>query len=217
MNALKTLSSIFEHRIIRIPDYQRGYAWQEHQLNDFWEDLIHLSPERVHYTDVLTLEPVADEHWKRWESDLWIIDGKGYKPFYIVDGQQRLTTSVILIQAILESVPEGSELNFQTVAEIRQQYILHVAPTGLRKSYLFGYEKDNPSDEFLRTGVFLEKSATNNDEQTFYTRNLAKAKQFFKDKLKTLQLNEIAEIYKKLTQKFKFNLYEIDAEIVMVK
>ncbi|MFW1889867.1 hypothetical protein [Acinetobacter johnsonii] len=34
MNALKTLSSIFEHRIIRIPDYQRGYAWQEHQLND---------------------------------------------------------------------------------------------------------------------------------------------------------------------------------------
>ena len=54
MNALKTLSSIFEHRIIRIPDYQRGYAWQEHQLNDFWEDLIHLSPERVHYTGVLT-------------------------------------------------------------------------------------------------------------------------------------------------------------------
>ena len=213
MNALKTLSSIFEHRIIRIPDYQRGYAWQEHQLNDFWEDLIHLSPERVHYTGVLTLEPVADEYWKRWESDLWIIDGKGYKPFYIVDGQQRLTTSVILIQAILESVPEGSELNFQTVAEIRQQYILHIAPTGLRKSYLFGYEKDNPSDEFLRTGVFLEKSATNNDEQTFYTRNLAKAKQFFKDKLETLQLDEIAEIYKKLTQKFKFNLYEIDAEI----
>ena len=71
----------------------------------------------------------------------------------------------------------------------------------MRKSYLFGYEKDNPSDEFLRTGVFLEKSATNNDEQTFYTRNLAKAKQFFKDKLKTLELAEIAEIYKKLTQK----------------
>ncbi|MEB5477561.1 DUF262 domain-containing protein [Acinetobacter pollinis] len=213
MNTLKTLSSIFEHRIIRIPDYQRGYAWQKHQLNDFWEDLIHLSPERVHYTGVLTLEPVVEACWKRWESDLWIIDGKGYKPFYIVDGQQRLTTSVILIQAILESVPKDAELNFQTIDEIRQQYILHTAPTGIRQSYLFGYEKDNPSDEFLRTGVFLEKSASNNDEQTFYTRNLATAKQFFKDKLKTLELTEIAEIYKKLTQKFKFNLYEVDDEI----
>lgn len=213
MNTLKSLSSIFEHRIIRIPDYQRGYAWQEHQLSDFWEDLIHLTPERVHYTGVLTLEPVAPQYWQRWDSDLWIIEGKGYKPFYIVDGQQRLTTSVILIQAIIESVPESTELNFQTLDEIRQQYILHIAPAGLRKTYLFGYEKDNPSDEFLRTGIFLEHSASNNDEQTFYTRNLAKAKEFFKKKLKNLEHNRIAEIYKKLTQKFKFNLYEIDAEI----
>lgn len=213
MDTLKSLSSIFEHRIIRIPDYQRGYAWQEHQLNDFWEDLIHLSPERVHYTGVLTLEPVAPEYWQRWESDLWIIEGKGYKPFYIVDGQQRLTTSVILIQAILESVPADTELNFQSLAEIRQQYILHSAPTGIRQSYLFGYEKDNPSDEFLRTGIFLEKSASNSDDQTFYTRNLAKAKKFFEEKLAALSPKEVAEIYKKLTQKFKFNLYEIDAEI----
>lgn len=116
-----TLSGIFEQRIIRIPDYQRGYAWQEQQLNDFWEDLVHLSPERVHYTGVLTLEPVDPENWQRWENDLWIIEGKGYKPFYIVDGQQRLTTSVILIQAILESVPNHAELNFQTVDEIKQK------------------------------------------------------------------------------------------------
>lgn len=208
-----TLSGIFEQRIIRIPDYQRGYAWQEQQLNDFWEDLVHLSPERVHYTGVLTLEPVDPENWQRWENDLWIIEGKGYKPFYIVDGQQRLTTSVILIQAILESVPNHAELNFQTVDEIKQKYVLHSATTGIRKSFLFGYEKDNPSDEFLRTNIFLEHSPSNNDEQTFYTRNLLKAKLFFKEKLATLSPNEIADIFKKLTQKFKFNLYEIDAEI----
>lgn len=213
MNALVTLSSIFEQRIIRIPDYQRGYAWQDQQLNDFWEDLIHLSPERVHYTGVLTLEPVEEESWKRWENDLWIIEGKGYKPFYIVDGQQRLTTSVILIQAILESVPNNAELNFQTVDEIKQKYVLHSATTGIRKSFLFGYEKDNPSDEFLRTNIFLEHSASNNDEQTFYTRNLSYAKDFFKKKLVSLSPEKIAEIFKKLTQKFKFNLYEIDAEI----
>lgn len=213
MSELKSLSSIFEHRVIRIPDYQRGYAWQEHQLNDFWEDLIQLSPDRVHYTGVITLEPVTKNLYQRWDSDLWIIEGKGYKPYYVVDGQQRLTTSVILIQAILESVATDAELNYQSLNDIRQQYILHSAPDGIRRSFLFGYEIDNPSDEFLRTQVFQEYSSSNHDQQTFYTRNLAFAKDYFKGRLADLESNQIAELFKKLTQKFKFNLYEIDSEI----
>ncbi|MFT7371842.1 MAG: hypothetical protein ACI9T9_000521 [Oleiphilaceae bacterium] len=31
---LQSLSEIFERRLLRIPDYQRGYAWLEHQYND---------------------------------------------------------------------------------------------------------------------------------------------------------------------------------------
>ena len=30
----KTLSNILEGKIFQIPDYQRGYAWGEHQLKD---------------------------------------------------------------------------------------------------------------------------------------------------------------------------------------
>ena len=36
---LLTLSKIFTERLFRIPDYQRGYAWTEKQLKDFWSDL----------------------------------------------------------------------------------------------------------------------------------------------------------------------------------
>lgn len=213
MSQLKCLSEIFEHRLIRIPDYQRGFAWNKHQLNDFWEDLLQLSEDRVHYTGVITLEPVSKENYQRWEDDLWLIEGKGYKPYYVVDGQQRLTTSMILIQSILESVDGKTELNYQLPENIRQQYVLQTAPDGLRRSFLFGYEKDNPSDEYLRTQIFNEISSTNHDQQTFYTKNLAEAKKFFSECLKPLELKEVAAIYKKLTQKFKFNLYEIDAEI----
>ncbi|TOP05033.1 hypothetical protein CGH23_23290, partial [Vibrio parahaemolyticus] len=46
---LQNLNEIFKGRLLRIPDYQRGYAWLEHQLEDFWEDLLQLDPERVHY------------------------------------------------------------------------------------------------------------------------------------------------------------------------
>ena len=210
---LQSLSDIFEKRILRIPDYQRGYAWLEHQYSDFWEDILHLNVERVHYTGVITLEPVPKELWQRWDNDEWIIDGVGFKPFYVVDGQQRLTTSMLLMQAILETVKDDTQLNYQSLGTIRKQYILNRADDGQRKSFIFGYEKDNPSDEYLKTKVFGVHSHSNQYQETLYTQNLSKAKAFFKDKLKELSTDEIALIYKKLTQKFKFNLYEIDDEI----
>ena len=210
---LQSLSDIFERRLLRIPDYQRGYAWLEHQYNDFWEDILHLNVERVHYTGVITLEPVPKQLWQRWDNDEWIIEGVGFKPFYVVDGQQRLTTSMLLMQAILETVDKDTQLNYQSLDTIRKQYIINRADDGLRESFIFGYEKDNPSDEYLKTKVFGVHSHSNQYQETLYTQNLSKAKAFFKEKLKELNTEEIAVIYKKLTQKLKFNLYEIDDEI----
>lgn len=210
---LQSLNDIFEHRILRIPDYQRGYAWSSQQLDDFWEDIIQLDPSRVHYTGVVTLEPVKSQLWKKWEQDEWIIEGVGFKPFYIVDGQQRLTTSIILIQAILESVSNNVQLNYQSLETIRKRYILCRADDGQRQSFIFGYEKNNPSDEYLKTMIFEEHSHSNQYQDTLYTQNLKTAKLYFKNKLSTLSCDETALIFKKLTQKLKFNLYEIDDEI----
>jgi uncharacterized protein with ParB-like and HNH nuclease domain len=210
---LHSLNDIFERRILRIPDYQRGYAWLEHQLVDFWEDIFHLDVDRVHYTGVITLEPVKKSLWTRWDTEQWIIDGVGFKPFYVVDGQQRLTTAMILIQAILESVDTDTQLNYQSVESIRKQYILFKADDEQRESFIFGYEKDNPSDEFLKTRIFGEHSHTDLHQETLYTKNLSFAKAFFNKQLASLDNEQIALIFKKLTQKLKFNLYEIDEEI----
>ena len=38
-NNLETLSELFNDKVFRIPDYQRGYAWGKQQLEDFWSDL----------------------------------------------------------------------------------------------------------------------------------------------------------------------------------
>lgn len=32
---LEALKDIFDGKFLRIPDYQRGYAWGTHQLKDF--------------------------------------------------------------------------------------------------------------------------------------------------------------------------------------
>lgn len=210
---LNSLSDIFERRLLRIPDYQRGYAWKEHQVEDFWEDILQLENDRIHYTGVITLEPVKSGQYNKWEKDLWLIDGVGFRPFYVVDGQQRLTTSMILLQAILESVPSDTQLNYQAITSIRKHFIFYEADNKLQQSFIFGYVKDNPSDEYMKTKIFGEYSGSNQFVETLYTRNLSFAKNYFKERLKSLQIDEIAQIYKKLTQKLKFNLYEIDEEI----
>lgn len=210
---LQSLNNIFKERILRIPDYQRGYAWTVHQLEDFWEDLLQLEPERVHYTGVITLEPVPEKIWSKWENDQWLIEDVDYKPFYVVDGQQRLTTSMILIQAIIETVPQGELLASQALESILKKFILFKADDGIRESYIFGYEKDNPSDEYLRTRIFGMHSHSDQQQETLYTRNLLKAKNYFKQHLAKLSLEEVSILYKKVTQKFKFNLYEINDEI----
>lgn len=43
--------------------------------------------------------------------------------YYIVDGQQRLTTSIILIQVLLESVQGGEWFAGEELEELRKQYI----------------------------------------------------------------------------------------------
>ncbi len=39
---LMSISKIFTERLLRIPDYQRGFAWTEKELRDFWNDLTQL-------------------------------------------------------------------------------------------------------------------------------------------------------------------------------
>ena len=98
----QTLSSLFNGNFYRIPDYQRGYAWEKEQLEDFWQDLEN-SKEHKHYTGVLSLAEVDKDEKKKseWIKDKVASEGEAY---YIVDGQQRLTTSVILLKVILDFV-----------------------------------------------------------------------------------------------------------------
>lgn len=36
---LKSLTQLFNERVFRIPDYQRGFSWNKSQLDDFWQDI----------------------------------------------------------------------------------------------------------------------------------------------------------------------------------
>lgn len=211
---LKSLSKIFSESIFRIPDYQRGYAWNLKQLKEFWSDIEQLPDNKSHYTGVLTLEPASKEQYKNWEDDIWIIESKNYSPLYIVDGQQRLTTAIILIHCIMERLKENQLINYTEKKEIQKKYISESKDKGISHSYIFGYEKDNPSYEFLKQKIYGHRSTTHSTiEDTSYTKNLQCAKNFFDEMLDTISFEEMEKFYSKLTQKLLFNIFHIEKEL----
>ena len=223
MNALESLKSIFKDRLFKIPDYQRGYAWTVRQLWDFWEDVVNLPIGRFHYTGLLSLKKVDDEISSGWNEERWLIEDQGYKPFHVVDGQQRLTTFVIFVQAIselLQNLPENKGKNYdeiylgsQSLKKIKEDYlVIEKPPEFIIRTYKFSYETDNPSFLFLRHRI-LNEPDSGTLQETFYTLNLDNAKKFFLENLEKFYKEEglegIEVLFRKVTQNLMFNLYEI--------
>lgn len=101
MDLTKTVADVLVPRILRIPDYQRGYSWQREHVQDFLDDLRLLEDGQRHYTGTLVLlgstSPVVDDHFNA----LAMAD--------VVDGQQRLTTVALLIDALSRAIAASGD------------------------------------------------------------------------------------------------------------
>jgi hypothetical protein len=92
MNNVYSIQETFAGKILQVPDYQRGYAWERRHCDELLEDLEFLVAGKEHYTGCLVLhkqnEAVRDD------------GGQRHEVYHIVDGQQRLATLVLLLDAI---------------------------------------------------------------------------------------------------------------------
>ncbi len=227
-NSLESIQKLFNEKIFRIPDYQRGYSWSEQQLTEFWEDVLNIPSNREHYTGMISLKEIKDiSNVEKWNDIQWLVNNRGYKVYHIVDGQQRFTTIIILINEIINFVtnlPENKNktdeqinLNDFTLKMIKENYLVVSKPNSedMLKSYKFGYEVDNPSYKFFKNKI-LESEIEGEVEETFYTLNLQQAKDFFKKSIQELytlnkdNIEVINRLFINLTQKLKFNTYYIE-------
>src|SRR4051794_19908462 len=116
MDGLLTVQTLFGGRRFDVPDYQRGYAWAERQWTDLLDDLDALPATKDHFTGTLVLKA------READGQLVDIEGQQYQAYDVVDGQQRLTTLVLLLDAIRREV---SALGMQPLAD------------GITKSYVY--------------------------------------------------------------------------------
>lgn len=218
-NGLLSVSDIFINKLFRIPDYQRGYAWGENQLRDFWEDVVNLSVDKYHYTGLLTLEETS---FDSNNLDIWLVDSN-YRVFNVIDGQQRLTSILILIFEILKLISKTEEninkmpgeiyINYDSLKSIEEKYIRQSRPPErLITSYIFGYETENASFDFLKHGIFDQPNSRSLHD-SYYSKNLMFAKRFFKENLDILHSIEgiegIESLFQKITTRLIFNVQYI--------
>ena len=227
MDEPKPLDSLFKEKLFRIPDYQRGYAWGREQLDAFWEDLINLPDGRSHYTGVVTLNEIPSADIQQDDKEFWLVDDHSYKLYHIVDGQQRLTTFTLFLQAFIELLRSVSKKDGQeddaifltdtlSIAAVESKFLFKLKPPEEAfRTYKFGYSVDNPSYEYMRYRILGEVGGGTVSE-TFYTLNLSNGKRYFKEQLRALHEHEgipgLQGIYRTLTKRFLFNEYIIKDE-----
>jgi len=86
-----SVSKLLAGRLFHIPDYQRAYSWQKRQRQDLFNDIKEAySSGREHF--MATVVALARE--KR------IISPDEFQVVELVDGQQRITTVVLLLKAV---------------------------------------------------------------------------------------------------------------------
>ena len=206
--AAKNLTELFNNKIFRIPDYQRGYAWIDKQLNELWDDIDEIKEIdgelKKHYTGTIYLEAT-----KALPSENWI---SGYTFYNVVDGQQRLTTLSILLFELLSSTTIG--YCEENKSNLYQTFIAKANLSGASKVYKFGYAITDKNHSFLLNTIFEDNSVVLEHSQlNLYRKNLIFAKNFFKEKITNLSLDEKELIFKKLTTSLQFDIRTIEKDL----
>jgi hypothetical protein len=200
MQSVYTVQELFTDKVLRIPDYQRGYAWGEQQLEDFWEDLEYLGPDKDHYTGTVILHDQAE--------DILDEEGKRQRVFHVVDGQQRLTTVVLLLNCIRAQFEKSDPI---LAAGIKKSYVQFLASNKLRA---FKLELNPDSQDYWANSILGEPISPQGPTIASHHR-LRFAKDYFSERIS----KELAaqgnganawlkdSLFRKLTQQLKVSQY----------
>lgn len=190
------LGSFLGNEKLYIPEYQRGYSWEETQLDDFWIDLTQLYQENN-----------RDEHFFGQ-----VVNHKNMedKKRYIIDGQQRISTSVILLDVLrtafqnIATTTQNNDAN-DDAEDINSKYIGRISETK-KEQYLImgGVDKNFFFENIQKRGPinytdkqFEKKKLTPSNYNILY------ASKFFYNKVNEFILKHKANEYTELNKLYQ--------------
>ncbi len=165
-------SIISNNRRFYVPKFQRDYSWDSEQWDDLWQDIQTMIEEKEdHYMGYLVLQ-TNDE-----------------KNFFIIDGQQRFTTVLLLILAGIKSIEklihQGSNVedNKRRVDSLKSIYIGKEDPVTLEYDNLIQLNRNN--DAYYRDYIVkLDELRVRNIKAT--EKLMKRCFEFYEQKLNNL-------------------------------
>lgn len=204
------LGSFLSNEKLFIPEYQRGYSWEEPQLDDFWIDLVEIYEGNT-----------RDEHFL---GQVVIHKNKEDGKRYIIDGQQRISTTIILLDILRTKFKEladstnnndanddAEDINTKCIGRVserkKEQYL---SMGGVDKEFFINYiQTRGPIDYSDRK--FEKKRLRPSNYNIFY------ASKFFDDKVSKFitkkapnEYIELNKLYQCLINQFILMTVETD-------
>ena len=214
---MTTLNELFGNAIFRIPDYQRGYAWGDDQRRDFWEDIANLQDGagRKHYTGAVALRRMAPEKFPADSFERAALDAHdGMAAFEVIDGQQRLTTAIILANEFMSAfLARGvNEINGETIGQLRRKYVWR--GDGLGGYPALDYANEPEVSRYFRCAILkVEPENGQRYVETSYSRNLENAANYFKEQIAALidrhGIDEARRMFSNLAGGLEFQRIEL--------
>ncbi len=142
-----SLWKLFEGRLFQIPEYQRAYSWTTRQRKDLFDDIRKTSEkgqDAAHFMAAVVC--LRRKKQRLGTSEFFVMD--------VVDGQQRLTTLIVIINAIRLALNEKERAQAKLAGELAELLVkvegdeLLILQTNHDSSHYFA--------DYLRNGVAPE-------------------------------------------------------------
>jgi len=119
-----------------IPIYQRAYSWNEKECRQLWDDIL-----RTGRNDAVSAHFVGSIVYV--EKGLYSVSSQS--PLLVIDGQQRLTTVTLLIEALARSLGDSEPLEGFSARKLRNYYLLNPEETAEKHYKLVLSQTDKAS------------------------------------------------------------------------
>ena len=119
-----------------VPIYQRTYSWTEPQCRQLWDDILHAGR-----NDLISAHFVGSIVYV--EKGLYQVSSQS--PLLVIDGQQRLTTVTLIIEALARTLGELEPLDGFSAKKLRNYYLLNPLEDGERGYKLLLSQTDKAS------------------------------------------------------------------------
>lgn len=192
-----------------IPRFQRDYSWTDEEWDDLWQDLLSVfdpsNNDDAHYMGYLVLQSNDD------------------KVFYVIDGQQRLTTLSIIVLAGLKNLKKlisdkvEAERSKQRLDQLMGTYIGYLDPVTLQSKPKLTLNRNN--DHFYKTYLvaLAEKMPQRNLKSSEHS--LRKAFDWFDRKIAEYMKGDldkgvvIAQLIEEMSSKLFFTVITVNDEL----